>query len=76
MAAAALLTIPEVAERLRLHRDSVYKRIAAGLIVASNLAEPGGRPHLRVSERDLADYIDSCRIPAPKSTRSRRRRPT
>ena len=45
-----LLTVPEVAERLRMSRSSVYRRIATGELPALRL---GARGPLRIDAREL-----------------------
>jgi excisionase family DNA binding protein len=49
------LTIPEVAERLRWHRASVYRAIHRGDIPAVRLGEVGAS--LRVREDDLDRWL-------------------
>jgi excisionase family DNA binding protein len=50
-----LLTVPETAERLRLSRQSIYRRIAAGELPAVQLGGPG--TPLRVDERELDAWL-------------------
>jgi len=49
-----ILTIPEVAERLRLSRDTVYRKVAGGQLPALQLGQGGP---LRVSERALTGWL-------------------
>lgn len=51
-----LLTIDEVAARLRIHRVSVYRKVWAGELPAIKLASTG-RSALRVREDELTDWI-------------------
>jgi excisionase family DNA binding protein len=78
MATPTLLTVAEAAERLRLHRSGVYERIADGLIKAVNLAKPGHRPHLLVTEAEITAYLGRCEmeIPVVVPRRKPRRRTT
>lgn len=56
--APRLLTIPQVAQRLGdVSRVTVYRRIAAGEISATNIGPRGGRTLMRVSEAALDRYI-------------------
>lgn len=58
-ARAQLLTIPEAAKRIRASESHVYRLIAAGKLRPIDIAQPGARrPKTRVSEADLAAYID------------------
>jgi len=50
-----LLTVPEVARRLRVSRQSVYRRIASGELPAVQLGGPG--TPLRVDERELEAWV-------------------
>jgi len=54
-AEARLLRIPEVAARLRVSRDTVYRKIAAGQIPAVQLGDR--RAALRVPEDELEAWI-------------------
>lgn len=51
-----LLTRKEVAERLRVSPATVDRYIKRGLIKATK--NPGPNGHIRVDEKDLADYIE------------------
>jgi excisionase family DNA binding protein len=53
---APLLTIPEVARRLGLHRDTVYRKIQRGEIPAVRIGRDETR-QLRVDERELEAFI-------------------
>jgi excisionase family DNA binding protein len=49
-----LLTPQDVASRLRISRDKVWKLIACGQLKAINLAKPGAsRPTYRIRESDF-----------------------
>jgi excisionase family DNA binding protein len=52
---APLLTIPEVARRLGLHRDTVYRKIERGEIPALRLG--GGHGPLRVDADELERWL-------------------
>lgn len=51
-----LLTVPEVARRLRLSEQSVRSMIRRGELAAARLGGERGRP-LRVDAGDLADRL-------------------
>lgn len=53
-----LLTVDQVAERLALPVPSVRRLIRRGDLAAHNLATPL-RPMYRVSEQQLATYLDA-----------------
>ncbi|MER7131189.1 helix-turn-helix domain-containing protein [Streptosporangium saharense] len=58
--ATVLLSIPEVAKRLGVHRTTVYDYISDGEIEAIDIARPGAqRVRLRVPETALSAYIAS-----------------
>lgn len=58
--ASALLSIPEVAARLRCSRGHVYNLIAAGALRAVDITvRPKSRSKTRVLETDLDAYIKS-----------------
>ncbi len=50
-----LLTVPEVAERLRVSRPTVYRRIAEGSIPAVRIGERSGP--LRIPENELREWL-------------------
>ena len=50
-----LLTVPEVAERLRLTKGTVYRLIRAGIVPAVQLGAPGAS--LRVAEAELQEWL-------------------
>ena len=55
-----LFTIPETADRLRLHRSSVYRLITAGDLAVTDEAPTGSRKSKsRISEEELARHIKS-----------------
>lgn len=54
-----LLTIPEVAERLRVGRGFVYKLLNTGALEHVKIGV-GGRPRRRVSETQLAAYLEEA----------------
>jgi excisionase family DNA binding protein len=55
-----LLTVPETAAELRVHRDTVYALISDGRLKAHNLAKPGARSKTRIHRDDLNTFIASC----------------
>ena len=63
-AAAPLLTVQAVAERLNVCDRTVRRLIKAGALKALRV----GRS-LRVSEADFQAYVSSCRQTAPLNTR-------
>lgn len=50
---AEVLTIPQVAERLKVSRNTVYRLISAGEIPVVEVGSVS-----RIAEVDLQDYID------------------
>ena len=52
----ALLTVPEVASRLRVSRTTIYN-----LIREKHLPAMRVNSSIRIEENDLLDYIDACR---------------
>ena len=56
---AIMLTVKEVAQRLKLSVSGVYALIAAGKLLAYSVGVHGGS--LRVSESDLQNYLNGCR---------------
>ena len=54
-----LLTIPEVAARLRCGKTSVYELISRGLLATTDVAVTGTRAKTRVSEKAVEDFIES-----------------
>ena len=61
-----LLTIPEVAARLRIGRSSVYELIAAGELTVADMAVKGSRPKTRVTDKAVDDFIASRTRTAPR----------
>jgi excisionase family DNA binding protein len=57
----ALLTIPEVAERVRVSRSTIRRRIDAGEIPAVKLGSTPQAP-VRVDEQELERWITSSRV--------------
>ena len=54
-----MLTVIEVAARLRVSRTCVYQLVERGQLCCHRIGL--GRGAIRVSEADLAAYIESCR---------------
>jgi len=63
---APLLTIPEVARRLGLHRDTVYRRIQRGETPAVRIGRDETGP-LRVDERELGSPLPTI-VACPRSS--------
>jgi excisionase family DNA binding protein len=55
-----VLTVTEVSERLHLTGDTVRALIASGELRAIRTRTNGG--HYRISEADLADYLERSRV--------------
>jgi excisionase family DNA binding protein len=53
--ASRLLTVPEVADRLRISRQSVYRAISSGRLPAVQLGGPG--TPLRIDEHELKAWL-------------------
>lgn len=71
-----LLTVEEAAEQMRLHRATLYIRIANGELEAVDLASPGSKkPCLRVPYEAVRAYVDSLPrvIESPAATAKVRR---
>lgn len=60
----------EAAERLGVSETTLDRLIAAGALPAYRMTDRGS---LRISEDDLAAYLEKCRVPvtAPAATRRR-----
>jgi excisionase family DNA binding protein len=56
-----LLTIDEVAEQLRQHRATIYRKVSAGNLPAVRLASRG-RGALRVPEAELDAWLVGGRL--------------
>lgn len=54
-----MLTIKQVAERLQISANTVYRLVQKGRISSFRIGENEGA--IRVSEEDLASFIESCR---------------
>ncbi|MEO0529366.1 MAG: helix-turn-helix domain-containing protein [Planctomycetota bacterium] len=54
-----LLTIAEVAQRLRVSRTTAYQLVERGQLIAHRIGT--GRGAIRLSKKDLADYLERCR---------------
>jgi transposase len=70
----ASLTPPKIATRLHVSAEKVIGWLLAGELKGSNLAaKTGGRPRYRVSESDLANFLERrSASPAAKAPRRRR----
>jgi excisionase family DNA binding protein len=63
-----LLTIPQAAAELGVHRDTVYELIAAKQLAAVNIAvRLNTKTKLRVRPQDLVAFIESRVQPAESS---------
>lgn len=56
----ALLTVKEVAELMRVHKDTVYDLISRGELQALDIGH--GRAKTRISEDDYRSYIETRRV--------------
>jgi hypothetical protein len=73
---AEYLTVRQIADRLGLAKvDGILAAIHAGDLIASDVSASPGRPTWRIAAEDLDRWLASRRaVPAPKATRTRRRR--
>lgn len=62
-----LMTVQQAAERLGIGRDSIYQEIQSGRLTCIKLGPKGGK--VRLTESDLAAYIERCRTSAPTNQR-------
>ena len=51
-----LLTVPEVAERLKLNRYTIYRKVEEGELTALRLGRAKNAP-IRILASDVADFI-------------------
>jgi excisionase family DNA binding protein len=65
-----MLTVKDVAERLRISADKVYDLVGAGEIEHHKI---GGA--IRITESQFAGYLESTRRPVREPTRRPLRRP-
>ncbi len=68
-----LLTIAEVAARLRLGRTTAYQLVQQGHLAAHRVGK--GRGTIRVTEEDLNAYLASCREQNESSGRAPKPQP-
>ena len=54
-----LLTIRETAERLSVHRSTVYQLIAEGQLQVINVGQGNQRTNCRIRETELERFINS-----------------
>lgn len=59
-----LWSVAEVGERLRISADQVYVLIDQGLLTPINVSTGKTRPRWRISDDNLASYIESQKQPA------------
>lgn len=72
---SCMLTIAEVADRLRCSADVVLSWIRSGELAATNVAATGSkRASWRISMDDLAEFSNSRRVNRPQPKRQRRKR--
>jgi excisionase family DNA binding protein len=57
-----LLTIPEVAKRLGISRRTVYRYIKKGKLKASRISQTPLYQILRISEKDLNQFLKKHKI--------------
>ena len=67
-----LLTIPEVAETMKVSEPTVRRLIKRGLIAAYKV---GDRGQLRIKENDLEQYVDSHIVAVDSIDRPRELKP-
>ena len=60
-----LLTIPEVAERLRCGKSTVYELIATGALAVTDVSVRG-RARTRISDQAVDRFIESRTRTAPR----------
>jgi excisionase family DNA binding protein len=55
-----MLTVKEVAERLRVSRTCVYQLVERGKLACHRIGL--GRGAIRIAIEDLAAYVEGCRV--------------
>ncbi len=58
-----MLTIPETAERLSIHKQAVYRHIWSGALKATNVGT-GTRPRLRVADHEAERFMKAREMKA------------
>jgi excisionase family DNA binding protein len=56
-----VLSVKQAAQRAGVSLALMYQWCSAGLLPHHRLGAPGKRGTIRISEADLAKYLDSCR---------------
>lgn len=60
------LTVVEAAQRFKLGKMAVYRRIWNGTLPATNIGDPDAdKPEYRIAESDIDSYFESRRIKKP-----------
>lgn len=60
--AAAAMTVTEFGQRIGISRSSAYDLIASGAVVLTNVAPPGKRIRLRITEAALERFLSKREI--------------
>lgn len=55
----AAMSITEFGRRIGVARSTAYELVAAGAVKVTDVAVPGCRPHLRVTEKELERFLAS-----------------
>ncbi|WP_390620652.1 helix-turn-helix domain-containing protein [Caulifigura coniformis] len=69
------LSVREVSERLAVRPAVVLTHVASGELLAANVSTSATRPHWRISEHDLARFIEQRTYKAVPPRRRRRAKP-
>jgi excisionase family DNA binding protein len=66
MGSVRLLTVDEVADALKQHKQTVYRLVYGGEMPWVNVAKKGARAAIRIREEDLQAYVAARYTPATK----------
>ena len=72
--ATMFLNAAEVAKRLNVCQQCVYQLVESGKLVSHRIGV--GRGTIRISEDDLAEYLESCRVEKEAVQRRKNRKGT
>ena len=72
MSDARLLRVADVADRIGLSEETVIAAIRSGSLPASNVGQGAHRPRWRVSEADLAQWLNDRKVSPVRRTARRR----
>ena len=68
-----IYTVPQAAKLLHIGKEKLNAHIVAGRLKASNVNPPGTRVSYRITQQDIAEFLERGRVIPPPPAKRRKK---